>query len=55
MTELLEKAIQEVSRLPAEEQDAIAAVLLRELAAERRWAEFFARSEGLLDTPGDTN
>lgn len=45
MTELLEKALAEVSKLPAKEQDALAAILLEEIADERLWAEKFARSQ----------
>ena len=37
MTELLEKAFAEASKLPAGEQDTLAAWILEELAAERRW------------------
>jgi hypothetical protein len=48
MTKLLEKALQEVSKLPASEQDAVAAILLEELASERRWAESFAESQDKL-------
>jgi len=45
MTKLLEKAIQEVSKLPAAEQDAMAAIVLEELASEERWADAFAKSQ----------
>jgi hypothetical protein len=48
MTKLLEKALQEVSKLPAAEQDAVAAILLEELASEQRWTESFARSQDKL-------
>jgi hypothetical protein len=48
MTDLLEKALTEVAKLPASEQDAIAAMLLAELASEQRWAESFARSQDAL-------
>jgi hypothetical protein len=49
MTDLLEKAIQQISKLPAEEQDAVAALLLEEMASEERWAALFARSEDVLE------
>ncbi len=39
MTQLLEKALNEVAKLPASEQDAVAAILLEELASEQRWSE----------------
>jgi hypothetical protein len=48
MTRLLEKALSEVEKLPASEQDAVAAILLEELASEQRWAESFAKSQDLL-------
>ena len=48
MTQLLEKALSEVAKLPDAEQDAVAAILLQEMASERRWSEAFANSQGLL-------
>lgn len=48
MTRLLEKVLEEVAKLPASEQDAVAAILLEELASEQRWAESFAKSEDKL-------
>ncbi len=48
MTKLLEKALEEVAKLPASEQDAVAAILLEELASEQRWVESFAKSQGQL-------
>ena len=48
MTELLQKALQEMEKLPASEQDALAALVLDELASEQRWAKSFARSQGAL-------
>ena len=41
MTELLEQAITEIGKLPAEEQDAIASRILAELADEKEWATRF--------------
>ena len=46
MTKLLEKALEKVSRLSQEEQDAIAGQILAELEDEAAWAKRFA-------TPGD--
>jgi len=37
MTELLRKAFEEASKLPAREQDALASVLLKELEGEQLW------------------
>ena len=48
MTQLLEQAFTEVKKLPESEQDAIASLILDELADERRWQESFARSQEQL-------
>ena len=48
MTKLLERAISEISKLPEEEQDALASVILEEMIAEKRWSEMFADSQDLL-------
>ena len=48
MTELLEQAITRLKNLPANEQDAIAAMILAELEDERHWDEAFARSPDIL-------
>ncbi|MEH2223008.1 hypothetical protein [Nostoc sp.] len=48
MTELLEQAIAKLKNLPANEQDAIAAMILAELEDERGWNEAFARSPDML-------
>ena len=48
MTPFLERAIERVQELPAAEQDAIAAVILDELADEQRWEESFANSQEQL-------
>lgn len=48
MTQLLEKALREVSKLPASEQDALAAIVLEELVSEQRWSRSFAKSQDVL-------
>ena len=48
MTKLLERVLEQVARLPAEEQDAVAAIVLDELASEERWAASFAKSQDQL-------
>jgi hypothetical protein len=53
MTKLLEKAFAEASRLPTTEQDAVAALILEELASERRWAGAFAKSQDKLAALAD--
>jgi hypothetical protein len=48
MTQLLERAIKEIQDLPEAEQDAIASLILDELADEKLWDETFARSQDKL-------
>lgn len=48
MTKLFEEAIAAVSQLSEAEQDAIASLILEELASEQRWNKAFAKSESQL-------
>ncbi|MEX1232547.1 MAG: hypothetical protein WEB58_20040 [Planctomycetaceae bacterium] len=48
MTQLLDKALAEVQKLPTSDQDAIAAIILNEIADERQWDEAFAQSQDQL-------
>ena len=48
MTTMLEKALAKATRLPDEEQDALAAILLDEMASEARWQQAFADSPDQL-------
>ena len=48
MNALLEKALAEVARLPESEQEAIATLILDEIAADRVWDERFARTQDQL-------
>lgn len=48
MSQLLEHAVAEVRKLPDEEQDAIAALILDEIEDDRRWEEAFAASPSKL-------
>jgi hypothetical protein len=48
MTQLLNDALAEVQKLSASDQDAIAAIILDELADERRWDAAFAASQDQL-------
>lgn len=48
MTQLLDKALSQVAKLPASDQNAVAAIVLEELASEQRWADSFAKSQDLL-------
>lgn len=48
MTELLKKALTEVSKLSAEEQNLIAALIFDVLEDERQWEATFAASQDKL-------
>jgi hypothetical protein len=48
MNALLEKVLAEVARLPEEEQEVIATLILDEIAAERGWDERFAKTQDQL-------
>jgi hypothetical protein len=49
MTELLKKAFDEASKLPQDQQDALASLLLEELESERSWGQTFDRSQSALE------
>ncbi len=48
MTTVLESALAEVAKLPPEEQDALATLLLDEMRSEQRWSTTFAGSQDAL-------
>jgi hypothetical protein len=48
MTQLLERAIAEAQKLPGPAQDAIAALILEQIADDRSWDEAYARSQDQL-------
>ena len=48
MTQLLQKAVELASRLPAKDQDALARRLLKDLQDDDRWAASLAESAGPL-------
>ena len=50
MTQALLSAVAQAEKLPPEEQDAIAAILIEEIASEQRWSQSFARSEHVLES-----
>jgi hypothetical protein len=50
MTHALNSAVAEATKLPPEEQDALAAILLEEIASEQRWSQSFSKSEVLLES-----
>ena len=49
MTNLLEKAFNEATKLNPEEQDALAAWILDELESEKHWQQSLSRSAGFLE------
>jgi len=53
MTQLLEKAFKEASKLPELEQNALARWLMDEIISERKWEKAFAESEDVLDKLAD--
>ena len=53
MTQLLEKAFEDASKLPDIEQNTLAKWLLEELEAERKWDRTFAGSEDILGQLAD--
>ncbi len=53
MTKSLEDAFREASKLPEQEQDAVAAAILAEMEADRAWASSLASSESLLGDLAD--
>ena len=53
MTELLEKALAKVLKLPAEKQDAIASLILDELKDEQKWDAAFSKSQKELTKMAD--
>ena len=53
MTQLLEQAIAELHKLPASDQDAIAAIILAEINDEQRWEAAFANSQQQLSRMAD--
>jgi hypothetical protein len=49
MTNSLQEAFKRASALPDEQQEALAAIMLEEIAAEKRWEEVFAGSQDVLE------
>jgi hypothetical protein len=50
MTQALTSAVAEATKLPPAEQDALAAILLEEIASEQRWSASFAKSQEALQS-----
>lgn len=53
MTTIFEKAVEEARKLPPEEQDALGAIILEEIADEARWAKKFAETQDILEKLAD--
>ena len=53
MTNLLDEAYAAAKELPEEEQEAIGAVLLAEIDADRRWDELFAKHSDVIERMAD--
>ena len=49
MTQALTSAVAEATKLPPDEQDDLAAILIEEIASEQRWSRLFAKSETVLE------
>ena len=48
MTTLLQQAFSQATQLPPTEQDALAALLLEEMADDKRWEKSFVQSQNTL-------
>ena len=48
MTRMMGKAIFEISKLPENQQDILASIILEEMSSEKKWAELFEKSQDLL-------
>ncbi len=53
MTRALKKAFEEASRLPEQDQDALAATIIEELAGDERWEAAVAAEPGALERLDD--
>lgn len=53
MTQLLEQAFTQASQLSSDEQDTLAALILREIETEQRWESSFANSQDALSELAD--
>jgi hypothetical protein len=49
MTNSLQEAFKQASALPEEQQEVLAAIVLEEIASEKRWEASFAGSQDILE------
>jgi len=54
MTQLLEKAFHEASKLSDPEQNALARWLIEEIISEKKWEKAFSASEDVLGSLADS-
>ena len=50
MTQALSSAVAEAAKLPPDEQDVLAAILLEEIPSEQRWSQSFTNSQDVLES-----
>ncbi len=53
MTKLLQKAFERLAKLPEDEQDAYAAILLEEIDSDDRWLKTLGQSQDVLESLAD--
>ena len=53
MTETLEKAFEEASKLPSSEQEELGSWILAEIESEQRWGRHFETSKDILENLAD--
>ena len=53
MTQLLDKAIEEISKLSSNDQDTIATIILEEIIDEQKWDLAFSKSQEKLSKLAD--
>ena len=50
MQSALSAVVAKAAKLSAQEQEALAAILLQEMASEQRWSHAFSKSQSLLES-----
>ena len=50
MTRALSHAVARAAKLPPDEQDVLAAILLEEIASEQRWSQSFEKSQVVVES-----
>ena len=50
MTQALSSAVAEAAKLPPDEQDVLAAILLEEIASGQRWSQSFTNSQDVFQS-----